>query len=255
MNAVVTPGAEWIVRARPTPAAAVRLVAMPFAGGAASAYRSWAGRLPGWVELCALQLPGREQRHRERPLTAMAAMARAAADAVRPLADRPVAFFGHSMGAVIAYEAARLLAREGVVVRHLFASGRRAPQLPAVRDPAWTLPDAGLVAALRRLNGTPLEVLENAELLEIVLPVIRADFQAIETYVREDTAMLSCPVSALGGESDPDVDAAALSAWGAVTTGAFETRMFPGDHFYLNSQTGSLIEHVADRLAMVVDHR
>lgn len=240
--------AGWIVRPRPVPDARARLVCCPYAGGAASIYRAWAPLLPPGIELCALQLPGREQRHREPPLTSMEAVVQATVQAILPLADRPLVLFGHSMGAIIAYEVARALALRGVFVRHLIVSGRRAPHLPALRDSMHDLPDADLVRQLLRLNGTPAEVLENDELLAIILPVVRADFRVIETYVRRDPHRLTCDMSVLGGVDDPDVDLSALNAWREVTTGHVEVRMFPGDHFYLNGQLAALVGFINERM-------
>lgn len=245
---------DWIIRPRPVPNARARLVCCPYAGGAASIYRAWAPLLSPGIELCALQLPGREQRHREPPLTSMEEVVEATVQATLLLADRPLVLFGHSMGAIIAYETARALATRGILVRHLIVSGRRAPHLGRIRDNAHDLPDADLVKQLRRLNGTPAEVLENDELLAIILPVVRADFRVIETYVQKETTRLTCDLSVLGGESDTDVDLASLHAWREVTTGKVEIRTFPGDHFYLSSQRTALLQFINERMAPDAQH-
>jgi medium-chain acyl-[acyl-carrier-protein] hydrolase len=239
---------EWIVRTRKA-GPLVRLVCVPYAGGAASAFRLWPHCLPNWAELCAVQLPGREQRHREALTTVMPAAVNAVAEALLPLSDVPLVLFGHSMGAIIAYETARLLQRlHGISIRHLIVSGRRAPHVPSMRPDMHSLPRAGLVDQLRRLNGTPGEVLNDAEMLDIMLPIIRADFELIETYRPSDAAPLGCPVTAVGGDADPDVSPTMLQDWRVTTSNAFDTRVFPGDHFYLNSQRLPLVDFIADRL-------
>lgn len=248
-----TAGGEWIVHFRRPVDPALRLICMPYAGGAASVYRRWQDRLPAWTEVCAVQLPGREQRHGEPMVTEMPKAAAAVAASVLPLADRPLVFFGHSMGAIIAYETARLLARKhGIRLHGLIVSGRRAPQLPATRANAHDLPTPELVAQLRRLNGTPAEVLANEELLEILMPIIRADFQLIETYRQMDTEKIDCPVLALGGHDDPDVSEEALQHWNETTCGDFDMRMFPGDHFFLNTQAPAVCEFLGQRLVAML---
>jgi medium-chain acyl-[acyl-carrier-protein] hydrolase len=239
---------EWIVRTRKV-GPLVRLVCVPYAGGAASAFRLWPHCLPNWAELCAVQLPGREQRHREALTTEMPVAVNAVTEALVALSDVPLVIFGHSMGAIVAYETARLLQRRhGISIRHLIVSGRRAPHVASPRPDMHDLPRAGLVDQLRRLNGTPGDVLNDGEMLDIMLPIIRADFKLIETYRPSDAVPLGCPVTAIGGDADPDVSPAMLQDWRVTTSNAFDTRVFPGDHFYLNSQRLPLIGFISDRL-------
>lgn len=233
---------RWIATqpARSTPRR--RLFCLPFAGGGASAYRGWGRGLPSDLELCALQLPGREARFGEPLLSDMEAMVEGTLRAVAPLRDLPFAFFGHSMGAVIAYETARRLAALGGPQPGLLAvSGRSAPFLAAKVPPMHTLSDAEFVEGLRRLEGTPAEVLENAELMELVLPVLRADFHAIETYRWREGPPLQARLLVLGGETDPDTDPASLQAWAEVTRGGCRCELFPGGHFFLNEQRDGLL--------------
>jgi medium-chain acyl-[acyl-carrier-protein] hydrolase len=172
----------------------------------------------------------------------MNALVGALFDELRPGFDQPFAFFGHSMGAVIAYELARALQQRcNIEPRKLIVSGRHAPQLPPNSPPAHGLPHAEFMAELRRLKGTPAEILADRGLMELVVPTLRADFQLIETYLHEPTAPLGCPITAFGGIADFDVPPADLSAWRDATTGPFAVRMFPGDHFFIHSARDSVI--------------
>lgn len=243
-NAIV--GSPWFAGRPRTGRAALRLFCFPYAGGGAPIFHGWPQQLPPDIEVLALQPPGRGARLREAPFTRIAQLADAVAGAVAPYLDRPVALFGHSMGALVAFELARRLETAGVPPLHLFVSGRRAPHLPPERPALHPLPEAEFRDELRRLNGTPAEVLEHAELMEMMVPILRADFEAVETYTCHDAPPLTCPVTAFGGEADPDVEPDALAAWEQHTTGRFAARMFPGDHFFLNHpQTQAVLLGVA----------
>lgn len=235
----------WIASLRPKPAAALRLFCFPYAGGGASIFRGWAAALPPAVEVYPVQLPGRENRLRERPFTQISPLVEALADALRPYLDRPFAFWGHSMGALISLELARQLRREkGPDPVHLFVSAYSAPQIPP--DSAiHRLPEAAFVEELRRLKGTPEAVLQHAELMQLMLPLLRADFALVETYgyVHEDP--LDCPISAFGGLEDDGVSYDDLMAWREQTRSAFKLRMFPGDHFFLHANRAQLLQVVS----------
>jgi len=166
----------------------------------------------------------------------------------------PFAFFGHSMGAFISFERARQLRRENSKTPvHLFVSGARAPQLPDPDPPIHHLPDAAFFEVLRRLSGIPDEVLQNAELMQVVLPTLRADVTMCETYVyAADEEPLSCPISAYGGEADGKVSYEDLAGWGAQTQNAFTVHIFPGDHFFLYSARESLLRVLSAALSAIV---
>src|SRR5262249_55388812 len=152
------------------------------------------------------------------------------------------AFFGHSMGAMISFELARYLRRKHrLSPHHLFVSGRRAPQIPMTEAPSYNLPESGFYEKLRLLNGTPTEVLEQPELMELVLPMLRADFSVVETYAYTTDAPLDCPVTAFGGLQDHRVERGMLEAWREQTTSTFTLRMLPGDHFFLNIEQTLLL--------------
>jgi medium-chain acyl-[acyl-carrier-protein] hydrolase len=225
----------WITTPLPRPRAAYRLFVLPYAGGGVSHYRAWTKTLAESIELCLVHLPGREQRLFETPIRQVPPMAEAFANAVTPWLDRPYAFFGHSMGALISFETSRILRRRGQRLPvHLFASAHRAPHLPDSDPPVYHLPDADFIAKLRTLNGTPQEVLDNAELMELLMPLLRADFELSETYTYTEAPRLNIPMTAIGGTEDHRVPPEDIEAWGEHTTAPFTFVMVPGDHFFVH---------------------
>jgi len=229
----------WIAYRQPRPAARLRLFCFPYAGGAASVYRGWGDELPAEVEVCPVQLPGREGRIRQPPATSMDALVAAVEEGLAgELARGPYAFFGHSMGAIVAYELARRCRDAGLPEPvHLLVSARGAPGVPDDEEPIHDLPPERFRQRLRELNGTPVEVLEHPELMELVEPLLRADFRVNETWRPQPGEPLSCPLTALGGLADEHVSQADLEPWRDATRGPFHLRMLPGDHFFLNSPT------------------
>ena len=237
------PAAGWVERPEPQPDPPARLFCLPYAGGTAQAFRSWAAPIAPVAELCAIALPGRGARTREAPVERMDELTAAVAEAVRPLLGTPFALFGHSMGALLAYELARELRRSGdPEPLRLFVSGLRAPHLPARDDPLHVLPDDELAARLRGFGGTPPQVLESRELMDLFLPAVRADLTACETYAHEEEPPLAVPITAFGGRSDRLASEADLREWARHTTGAFALRMFDGGHFYLSDYESELLE-------------
>lgn len=197
-------------------------------------FRTWSDALPADVEVCPVQLPGRGTRLMERPFTRLSPLVEALAQALAPLLDRPFAFFGHSLGALVSFELARQIRRQyGVHPVRLFVSAGQAPQIPHRVPPIHTLPDKEFLVELRRLNGTPSELLDHEELMDIMLPLLRADFALYETYVYSTEPPLDCPISAFGGLQDHRVSKSDLEAWRAQTSGPFSLQIFPGDHFFL----------------------
>jgi len=238
-------GDGWVGYPVPRPAAAVRLFCLPYAGGGASAFQDWPAGLPGVVEVAAVHLPGREGRFAEPPIDRMGVLVEVLADALPPHLDRPFAFFGHSMGARVGFELARELRRRGArgPVR-LFVSGCRAPQLPP-DPPTFDLPDDQLVARLRELGGTPPEVFAQPELVELLLPTVRADLTAVETVRFSPGPPLDCPIRAFGGSHDPEATPEETAAWEAQTRAGFTLQVLPGDHFFLHDQRDALLTTVA----------
>ena len=248
------PPTPWLVFSKPRPQARLRLFCFPYAGGGASIFRGWPESLPASVEVCPVQLPGRERRLRERAFTRMTPLVQEIAKAMTPHLDKPFAFFGHSMGATVSFELARYLRRDyGLEPEHLFVSGRRAPQIPDTDPPTYHLPEEEFVEDLRQLNGTPTEVLEHTELLGLLLPLLRADFELIQTYRYIAEPPLDCPISAFGGLQDDEEGRNLLEGWKEQTTAPFALHMFPGDHFFLHSSQGMLLQTLSRELEQLVD--
>ncbi len=225
---------RWIPFRKPDPQTRLRLFCFPYAGAGALIFRKWSDALPRDIEVCPIQLPGRGTRLKEPPFTKLSSLIEALTRALDPLLDKPFAFFGHSLGALIGFELARQIRRQyGVHPVRLFASAGRAPQIPHRALPIHTLPDNQFLAELRRLNGTPRELLDHEELMEVMLPILRADFALYETYLYSTEPPLNCPISAFGGLQDRRVSASDLEAWRSQTSASFSLRMFPGDHFFL----------------------
>lgn len=241
----------WFPGRVANPHAALNLFCFPYAGGGAQVFRRWQEAFPPdkQVQVYAAQYPGRASRLREPPIKDCRAMVEALAPFILPLTERPFAFFGHSMGAIVAFELARLLRRRhGREPVRLFVSGRRAPQVPSQEPPTYELPDAEFVEELRRLNGTPQEVLEHPELMQLMLPIIRADFTLTQSYVYEPEPPLDCPITVFGGTDDADVSREHLSAWCEHTTAPCALQMFAGDHFFLNVARDDLVRAITREL-------
>lgn len=221
----------------------MRLFCLPYAGGGAQIYRLYAQSLPADIEVCAVQLPGRERRFREPALDSVDAIVDQLAPVVSEETDLPYAIFGHSLGALVGFELARRLRSEGRPLPvHLFASAHRAPHLPDPDPPIHQLPDARFIEELRGLNGTPQAVLESSELLELFLPVLRADFAAAETYAYRSAAPLPCAITVLGGTRDKMISREELLAWREHTSGEFELHLIEGDHFFIHQSHDDVMQ-------------
>ena len=225
---------------------------LPFAGGGASAYNQWAKKMQGKVTVCPVQLPGREERIMEKPYIDMPVMLDDLEEAVREVVDGPYALWGHSMGGKISYELEKRLEAEGYRAKYLFISGSRIPSIPEPK-PIYHLPDEAFKRELGRFEGTPKEILENQELLDFFLPMLRADFTMDETYYDKDLITLRSPIEAFGGRKDREADEAAMKEWGKYTEGAFHCHMFEGGHFYIREQEEAVLSEVQKCLLGVPD--
>jgi medium-chain acyl-[acyl-carrier-protein] hydrolase len=226
----------------------------PYAGGGTSIYRGWGAQLPPYIELCAVRLPGREGRFAEPPLRCMDRLLAQLIEGLLPCLDRGFAFFGHSLGALVAFELARALRREGLPTpAHVFVSGRRGPQLPDAREPdepaLHALPDAELIAELRELGRVPGDASATSELLDLMLPTVRADLELAETYDYQDEEPLECPITAFGGLEDVAVSRECIAAWRVHTRNRFALHMLPGDHFFLHAMASPILAAVVRELA------
>jgi surfactin synthase thioesterase subunit len=239
----------WIRRYEPAQEGAVRLVCLPHAGGSASFFLPVARALAPAVDVLAVQYPGRQDRHAEKCVSDVRELAGHVFDVLKSWTDGPLALFGHSMGASVAFELALLLERElGVSPVVLFASGRRAPSRHR-EETVHLRDDEGLVAEMKRLSGTDARVLGNEDLLRMVLPAIRSDYRAAETYRYQPGPKLKCAVTALVGDADPKVSVDEARAWTDHTEGAFELHTFTGGHFYLVDELAAVLTVLSDGLS------
>jgi medium-chain acyl-[acyl-carrier-protein] hydrolase len=242
----------WLYYFKPNPKASVRLFCFHYAGGSALTYRTWAQKLPATVEVVAIQLPGRATRMHEPAITKLTDVVEPIAEALAPLLNEPFAFFGHSMGALISFEVARFLRRQGRALPwHMFVSGRSAPQLNREHEPLYNLPKDQLLAELKELEGTPREVLEHPELMELMLPMLRADFSICDTYEYTEEAPLACPITAFGGLQDADISRRQVEAWREQTSATFTLRMVPGNHFFIHANETLLLNLLATQLGLL----
>jgi len=229
------------------PHARMRLFCVPYAGGAASLYRLWGKVLGPSIEVVPVELPGRGTRMNEAPLNDLPRLVEGLAAAMRPVLDKPYALFGHSMGAKVAFELARALLAHRPPT-HLFVSASMAPQLPDPRLP-FDLSTEGIIAELRERGGTPPEVFEEPELLDIFLPIIRADFDLLGRYEFAPGPPLALPVTAFGGTRDPEITLDDVAAWKGNAGSTFRMVPIEGDHFFIAAQQRELLAEIATDLA------
>jgi surfactin synthase thioesterase subunit len=244
-----TEGDAWIRRFHPSPDAPLRLLCLPHAGGSASYFFRTSRELAPVAEVLTVQYPGRQDRRAEGCIEDIAVLADHVAEAVRLWTDRPLALFGHSMGATLAFEVASRLRRSGVPSAGLFVSGRRAPS--TYRDETiHQRSDSGLIDELRALSGTNTELLSDEDFVRVILPPLRSDYRAIERYQWHPDEPLACPIFALVGDNDPRTTEAEAEAWRSHTNGVFELHVFPGGHFYLNEHMAGVVSLIKDRLSV-----
>lgn len=240
----------WLVRFHESTQPALRLFCFPYAGGSASLFRNWGTLLDPQVEVIGVQLPGRGMRWEETPAVDFGLLVNLVADAiVHASGSVRFGFFGHSMGALLMFEVARRLRAQGARLPEcMFASGRPAPHLPPQRQREPLMSGADFVDELRRLEGTPREILDNPELLAMLMPMIRGDFALLDNWRFEPSPALDVPLFALAGRSDPHVSVDSVAAWAQWTCTSFELMTYPGGHFFLHEQERRLVRDVSDRV-------
>ncbi|WP_434043626.1 MULTISPECIES: type I polyketide synthase [Sorangium] len=247
----------WVHRPRPRADARVRLFCLPYAGAGASRFRAWPELLPSWVEVCPIQLPGREERLHEPAFETMDALVDALVPAVEAHIDRPFALFGCSMGALLAFELARALqSRHRLVARHLFGAASSSPrrvspvreQLSAVVSPGTVRSDA--MASLRQLGLLSSSSLQDEEMLDEVWPAFRADLSLTLKYTCRDATPLDAPISVFGGTEDRTVGREDLVAWHTLTKDAFQVAMLPGGHLFMDATPKRLFHHIEHALQL-----
>jgi medium-chain acyl-[acyl-carrier-protein] hydrolase len=227
---------EWTLCPRPDPDAGLRLVCLPYSGGRASNFNGLAAELPGDVELCAIELPGHGRRLREPLLTSLRPLIEQVTDVVAERIRQPFVLLGYSIGALIGFEVTRELTQHGWPgPSALFVAAAKAPQIRPVRPRLHDLTRTELIEGLHRLAGFRNALLDNEELVDVMLPVLRADLALDETYTFEPGDPLDCPIAAFGGIADWSVPRPDLEAWREQTTGDFSITMLPGGHFFLDS--------------------
>jgi surfactin synthase thioesterase subunit len=237
----------WLRRYHPAPQAPHRLVCLPHAGGSASYFLHVSRKLTPGIDVLAAQYPGRQDRRSEPCVATIADLADQLAAVIKPWADRPLALFGHSMGAVLSFEVAYRLEAEGIEISKVFASGRRAPgthreETVHLRD------DNGLIAEIKSLSGTDSRVMDDDELLRMALPSIRSDYKAVETYECVPGRTIAADVHALVGDADPKATVEEARRWAEHTTGSFELSVFPGGHFYLDKHVPAVLDAITAAL-------
>ena len=238
-----------VIYPKPNPQSRLRLFCFPYAGGTAAVFRNWSQFLPAEIELCAVQYPGRGSRLAEPLGEDVLEVLNAIYHDLQPFLKKPFAFFGHSMGALVSYEFARRLQREQQPQPfQLFVSGCSAPHVRLFNKITYDLPEPEFIAELRRLQGTPGEVLDNVELMQLMMPIIRADFKASQTYKYVSGPPLECPIRAFGGLKDEEVPREKVEAWSEHTRGSFRAQMLPGDHFFINTSQSLLTRIIAQEL-------
>jgi len=235
--------ANWLVRIG-KPAArhpTLRLLCLPHAGGGPALFRPWAEALPPDVELVAAQLPGRERRLAETPCRDVETIVTGLVAAVLALAPVPLVLYGHSLGASLALDLAVALTRAQAPLALVTVAARSAPHLPPRRPPLSPLDDRAFLNAIGAMGGTPREALEHAELMAMVLPVLRADFALSEGFVRPAVPAVACPLLALRGHDDPYVAAADMRAWSAFAAGRFRFEEMAAGHFFAQSHRDDIL--------------
>ena len=224
---------NWLVCSHLRQDPKLRLLCFPHAGGSAWFFRDWADLLPTAVEVYGIELPGRGKRILETPLTDISSLIQVLGAELFPLLDVPLAFFGHSLGARIAFELCRWLRRKVQHIPvHFWAAAARAPHLPPDTPPIHALPNPGFIIELKRYNGTPESVLNNPELMNLMLPTIKADFSLLETYKYQSEARLACPITCFWGQQDEIANQVDVAAWRGHTS-EFTLKAVPGDHFFI----------------------
>ncbi|NEP15070.1 MAG: thioesterase [Symploca sp. SIO2C1] len=239
----------WLPNLKPNSQAHLRLFCFPYAGGGTPIFRLWANELPSQIEVCPVQLPGRGTRLREPPFTEISPLVQALMEVLPPYLDRPFAFFGYSMGGLISFELTRELRRQNFPIpSQLFIACRRAPQIPYPKPFTHQLSDAEFLEDLRQKGGTSEVVLQNSELMQVFMPILRADLALNDTYTYTTELPLDCPIWTFGALQDQEVRSEQLAAWSEQTTSSFSQEMFPGNHFFLiNEGRSLLLQAISDK--------
>jgi surfactin synthase thioesterase subunit len=248
--------AEWIVR-KPDSSERFRLYCFSYAGGSANSFTEWQKTILPSVSICAIQLPGRGGRFHEQPYSDLPTLVEAISEAIQSAGDVPFAFFGHSLGGLLAFEVSRYNARHGKPLpKHLFISGCHAARYRTESNKMHSLDDESLIERMKGYGGTPPEILAHRELMELLLPVIRADFALVENYTYKRQDLLSMPITVLAGTRDECDSVEQVSGWEKETTSDCNVKWFDGGHFFIRSHQQEVIDQINAELAdITVDRR
>lgn len=242
---------QWFACPQPNPQAETRLFFFPYAGAGPSAFHQWCKEFPDTVEAHIVHYPGRGSRYNEPPIKKLSDLVEKIHQAIQPLLDKPFIFFGHSMGGTIAFELTKNLKQNNSPQPlALFISASGAPHIPNPNQLLHTLSDNEFLKSLKDLNGTPSEILNQPELMQLLLPTLRADFELIETYQYKSSTPIDPPIFALGGLDDPRVSRESIQAWATHTNSHFEAKFFKGDHFFINTAKESITHHIISSLVI-----
>lgn len=235
---------------------ALRLFCFSYAGGGASTYLRWRPHFPKYVDICAVQPPGREDRISETPINDIPTLVKAIADAITPFVRIPFAFFGHCNGALIAFELAReLRRRQNVLPKHMFVSSFRSPELTNSNRVLHSLPRSEFVTHLKTYGGMPEEILGNDNIVTSLMPTLRADFQLHENYEYIEEEKLDCPITIFGGLQDKIVTRKELSGWRNKTSTSSIVKLFPGGHFFLDTHRKYLLKVINNELKNIATEK
>jgi medium-chain acyl-[acyl-carrier-protein] hydrolase len=233
---------NWFVCPPANSEAESRLFLFPYAGAGPAVFNQWSSRFPGNLETWIVHYPGRGSRHTEPPINQVDLLAERLSEAIQPFLDKPFAFFGHSLGGMIAFELTRHLRRKNLPQPEiLFLSACGAPHIPDPNPPLHTLPDDRFLQSLGQLHGVPAELSHQPDVLQLLLPILRADFEAVENYVYRPELPLRCPIAAFGGLDDPRLSRERLEAWCLQTASSFKSQYFPCDHFFIHTAREAVI--------------
>jgi medium-chain acyl-[acyl-carrier-protein] hydrolase len=236
---------KCLVTPKKRPNADLKLICFPYAGGGVSTYSTWVEHLPVNVELSIVQMPGRGSRMFESAHANMKDVMNELLDIMLDFLNKPYIFFGHSLGSRIAFELMKeLQALQHPLPLHFIASGSRGPHDKSNKKDIYNLPRQKFIAELKKLNGTPKAVLENQELMDLFLPLLRADFELADTYCYEGDAIFNCPITVLGGEKDIGISFAQLESWQNFFVQKAKVHMLFGDHFFIDSHKNICLEKV-----------
>jgi surfactin synthase thioesterase subunit len=238
----------WLVR-QSGPVRKLRLYCFPYAGGSAAAFAGWPDALGPNIDVCMVQMPGRGTRICEAPLTNLPEVVAAIAQVISSQGTMPFAFFGHSLGALLAFEVSRFMMLHYLQLPvHLFVSGCDAPQHRSEPKGLHRLPDGELIEAIKLYNGTPPEVLDNRELMELLLPLLRADFSLVDNYRYRHGLRLPMALTVLAGNQDDHIDPLQVDGWAKETNSTCDVHWIEGDHFFINTQRQAVHEVVRNAL-------